>query len=124
MPSHAEQVGTGPASRAPDGDIGEEWETPREKPVMRTGFAAFLAIDASHGERKRSEPRLRNVLSTFDASPVLAGFQTFERGAYAVDRFEPHVHERHLDMLLDVDVGDLAVIQRTDVLGGGALFAD
>jgi hypothetical protein len=107
-------------------DVGEErlLPGPRKPPVANCALASFFALDASHGEWKSPQPRIRNLVPAFDAPSVLAGLEPRKCGVNANDPFEPHLDERKFDLLLNVDISDLAVVKCTDMVSGRSFVAD
>jgi len=87
-------------------------------------LARFLAIQAPNGEWKGLQARGGNLFTTLGAAAVSAGIEAVERGINLSKRFELHLDERELEVLLNIDVRHLAVIERPDVVGGSPLFAN
>jgi len=67
-------------------------------------LARLLAVEAANGERKGLQPRGGNLLTTLGTATVAAGVQSIERGVNLPERFELHLDERELEVLLHVNV--------------------
>ena len=77
-------------------------------------FTAFLAFHASNRERKGPQPRFRDVVSALDTAPVVARFQPRQRGIDSLNRFLFDLNERDLDVFLNIDIGDLSLVDDAD----------
>src|SRR5438105_12327518 len=84
----------------------------------------FLAVLAADRERQRAETLLRNLLAAVVTIPVVALLEAGERVVDLVQRLGLHLHERELEILLDVGLGALDRVEHLIQLASpGALFA-
>jgi hypothetical protein len=78
--------------------------------TLGRNLSSFFAVLATNREGQRAQPRLGDFVTALEAQPVAAFLEARQRFVDLVEGFRFHLNQSQFDILLDVDLGGLALI--------------
>ena len=83
--------------------------------TLLSALPGLFTVLAAHSKRQGAEPRLGDLITALETIAVRISFEPPKRLVDLVERLGLHLNQRKLDVLLDIDLGALAIVENVTV---------